>query len=278
MGGESLNSAVVNSSGLAGDRCWAVLNGETREICLAKRWPDLLNYRAELLAGEDLQSSGFSDEVPDVHIHCPGGKVIAGRESNAEAFLSSEMGKQVCLSPLVHPSDKDHYRLAKARTDESMAMEMQLLEGEAFPDISSTPDELMNALAECVTPPGTYVDAYPLHMVTTNSLQYLSELGKVDAVKGRFRPNLLIEPSKKFAELTENSWLDCRVQVGEAVLRIHSRTVRCSMPSREQQWCGIKAEAKMARAMVDHCDRHLGVNVMVEKGGVISAGDELALL
>ena len=124
MGGECLNSAVINGNGVAGDRCWAVLNGETREICHAKRWAELLNYRASLLAGEDLQVSGF----------------------------------------------------------------------------------------------------------------------------------------------------------GEAILHIHSRTVRCSMPSREQQWCGIKTETKMARAMVEHCDRHLGVNVMVEKGGIVSAGDELLLL
>ena len=95
-------------------------------------------------------------------------------------------------------------------------------------------------------------------MLTTNSLHYLSERGNVDAVKERYRPNLLIEPSKQLSEMTENAWLDYRVQLGEVILHIHSRTVRCSMPSREQQRCGIKAEKKMARAMVDHCQRHLG--------------------
>jgi uncharacterized protein YcbX len=278
MGGECLSSAVINSNGLAGDRCWAVLSRETREIFHAKRWPELLNYRASLLAGEDLQSSGFEEEVPNVTIHCLDGEAIAGRDPNVEEILSAKLGKKVGLAPLAHPDDKDHYRLAKARTGESMAKEMQLLEGEAFPDISSTPEELMIALADCVTPPGTYVDAYPLHLMTVNSLQYLTERGGVEAVKERYRPNLLIEPSKQLAEMTENTWLDYRVQLGEAILHIHSRTVRCSMPSREQQWCGIKAETKMARAMVDHCDRHLGVNVMVEKGGIVSAGDELLLL
>jgi uncharacterized protein YcbX len=39
MGGECLNSAVIISNGIAGDRCWAVLHGETREICHAKHWP-----------------------------------------------------------------------------------------------------------------------------------------------------------------------------------------------------------------------------------------------
>lgn len=278
MGGERVGSAVINTNGLAGDRCWAVINGKTREICHAKRWPDLLNYRATLRAGEQLQASGFEDEVPDVNVYCPDGDVIDGRGIDAEESLSAKLGKQVRLAPLAHPSNIDHYRLAIARTDESIAKEMQLLEGEAFPDFSSNPEKLMVALADCVTPPGTYVDAYPLHMMTTNSLQYLTEYGNVEAIKERYRPNLLIEPSKQLAEMTENTWLDHRVQIGEAILHIHSRTVRCSMPSREQQWCGVKAEKGMARAMVDHCDRHLGVNVMVEKGGVVSAGQELLLL
>ena len=278
MGGERVASAVINDSGLAGDRCWAIINAETNEIRHAKRWPELLNYRATLRTGEDIQASGFGEDVPDVNIHCPDGDVIVGRAPDAESSLSEKLGKQVRIASLVHPSNRDHYRLAEARTGESIAKEMQLLDGEAFPDFSSSPEKLLAALADCVTPPGTYVDAYPLHVMTTNSLQYLTERGNVEAIKERFRPNLLIEPTEQLAEMTENAWLHQRVQIGEAILHIHSRTVRCSMPSREQQWCGIEAEMQMARAMVDHCDRHLGVNVMVEKGGIVSAGQELLLL
>lgn len=278
MGGERVSSAIVTGTGLVGDRCWAVINGETREICHAKRWPELLNYQARLQAGEDLQSSGYGDDVPDIQIHCPDGDTFAGKDPGVKIALSAKLGKQVELAPLAHPSNRDHYLLAKARTDESIAKEMQLLEGEPIPDFSTTPKEIMLALADYVTPPGTYVDAYPLHMLTSNSLQYLTERGDVEAVTERFRPNLLIEPSEQLAELTEKKWLDCRVQIGDAILHIDSHTVRCSMPSREQQWCGIKSEKRMARAMVDHCERHLGVNILVERGGLVSAGDKLLLL
>jgi hypothetical protein len=34
----------------------------------------------------------------------------------------------------------------------------------------------------------------------------------------------------------------------------------------------------MARAMVEHCERHLGVNVLVEAAGVIRGGDEVHLV
>ena len=59
MGGESLDSSIVSNNGLAGDRCWAVLDGETREIRNAKRWPELLNYQATLYADSNLSVSGY---------------------------------------------------------------------------------------------------------------------------------------------------------------------------------------------------------------------------
>lgn len=278
MGGEPVVSAVIGRNGLAGDRCWAVINAESNEITNAKRWPELLNYRATLQAADDLQSSGYDDDVPDVDVHCPNGDVFGGRGNNSAELFSANLGKQVRLVPLADSSNRNHYRLARKRTPEIMAQELLLLEDEAYPDFSGTPKELAAALSDCVTPPGTYVDAFPLHMMTTNSLQYLSEKGNVDAITERYRPNLLVEPSEQLAEMTENSWVDCRVQVGEAILRIHSRTVRCSMPSREQQWCGAKAEKKMMRAVVDHCDRHLGVNIFVEKGGLVSTDQDIVLL
>jgi hypothetical protein len=134
------------------------IDGETREICHAKRWAELLNYRASLLAGEDLQVSGFGEDVPNVNIRCPDGEVIAGRDPGVEKFLSARLGKPVGLAPLAHPGDIDHYRLAKARTSESTATEMQLLDAEAFPDLSSMPQALMIALADSVTPPGCQCD------------------------------------------------------------------------------------------------------------------------
>lgn len=275
MGGECVGQAVITEQGLAGDRCWAVLNAETGEICTAKRWTSLLNYRASLQVTEVPNERCYEEQVPDVEIHCPDGSTITGRDALAASRLSGQLEKAAMLAPLAPPENKDHYRLASARTEESMVEEMQLLPGESFPDFSGTPEALMMALADNVTPPGTYFDAYPLHLLTQNSLDYLSELGGVNAVVERYRPNLLVKPTERKAELTENDWLGARVQVGEAILSIHSRTVRCSMPSREQLWCDLKAEKGMARAMLDHCERHLGVNIIVEQGGYVSVGDPL---
>ena len=42
-GGGLLELAYIGQGGLAGDRCWAVLDGDNNEIRSAKRWPELLN-------------------------------------------------------------------------------------------------------------------------------------------------------------------------------------------------------------------------------------------
>ena len=278
MGGERVRSTFLRPRGLAGDRCWAVIDSERREIANAKRWPELLNFRASLCAGDDLIESGYDDEVPDVELKSPQGDVFMARDVEVGHRLSAQLERPVHLSPLVHPANTDHYRTTVRREREAVIDEMGLVSG-AIPSLASAiPESLKMEVGQFITPPGTYVDAYPVHMMTTNSLDYLSEKGNVDAVVQRFRPNLLIEPAVRLPELTENGWLDHRVQLGEAILHIHSCTIRCSMPARSQAWCGLTEKANMPRVMLDVCDRHLGVNVIIEQGGRISIGDPLILL
>lgn len=278
MGGETLNSALLKPKGLAGDRCWSVLDSDSGDIRSAKRWPDLLNFRAALCAGEDLPDSGFDADVPDVEIHCPGGVILRGRDADAAQQLSAQMNRSADLSPLVHPKNMDHYRPSQTLSWDTVVSDMDLEPGESLPANFSSRDEVVKALSNFSTPPGTYVDAYPLHLLTTNTLDYLRQKGGVDAAIQRFRPNLLIETSQCLPELTENGWIDCHAQLGEVTLHIHSLTVRCSMPAREQAWCGVAEEPRMGRVMRDLCDRYVGVNVMVTRGGRVSVGDELVLL
>jgi uncharacterized protein YcbX len=278
MGGEAVTSAFLKPRGLAGDRCWSILDGETGEIRSAKRWPGLLNFRATLCAGEDIPDSGYDADVPDVQVHCPDGVIVRGRDAAAAQQISTQLKKAVRLAPLVHPKNRDHYRPAKPRTWESIERDMDLLPGEALPESLSSQDEVIAAVSQFVTPPGTYVDAYPVHLLTTNALDYLSHRGGVDAVLQRFRPNLLIEPTEQLPQMTENGWLDYRMQLGEVRLHIHSRTLRCSMPARGQAWCDLAEQPAIGRAMRDLCERYMGVNVLVETAGRVSVGDELVLL
>jgi uncharacterized protein YcbX len=264
MGGESIESALLGPQGIPGDRSWAVIDSGKGEICSAKRWPELLNYRAGL-NGEEPAPGSFGKDLPTVSITCPDGTVIDSGDEGAGDKLREQLQRPAGLTPLAPPSDLEHYKLASKRTEESMIVEMGLLPGEPMPDFSASMSTVLESLAENVTPPGTYFDAYPLHLMSGNSLRFLTEQGGVGAVVERYRPNLLVEALEAEPGMAENEWVGHSLSIGDARLRIDSRTVRCSMPAREQQWCKLPAEPDMARAMVEHCDRHLGVNVLVEK-------------
>jgi uncharacterized protein YcbX len=288
MGGETLSSTQLSPKGIPGDRCWAVRDVETNEIRSAKQWPMLLNYRAKLPPGVDINEDDFDkglygDALPDIEIACPDGQSLRARDPDIAEQLSSGLGKKATLTPLAPPDDLDHYRLAKELDEEHVAEALQLQPGETLMQyLAKIPPEMqgeiLGNLQNYVTPPGTYFDAMPLHVLTTASLDYLRTRAGVDAVVQRYRPNLLIEPANVSPALVENDWIGKRLHIGKVVMRISMKTMRCAMPSRQQTWCDLEAEKGMARAMVEHCERHFGVYAVIEQAGEIKAGDEVHLL
>ncbi len=274
--GQTLEQAYISPAGIVGDRCWAVIDGQDMEIRSAKRWPELLNLKVRMPTQPNARASIYGADVPDIVITLPDGSEFSGRDANADELLSEFLGRTAKLSPLRPASDHDHYRLAKARAESDFSTDMGLLEGEQPPDFSATPDELMAQLENNATPPGTYFDAFPLHLLTSSSLDYLSNAGDVQAVLPRFRANFLVDTEEP--GMPENAWVGKRLKIGEAILRVNSRTVRCSMPSRAQIPHGIEAEKSMARAMVDHVDRQLGINLLVEQPGACHVDDAITLI
>ena len=278
LGGESVASAQVSAAGLAGDRHWAVIDGETQEIRSAKRWPELLGYRARYAAGGRPATDDYAAAVAPVEVVAPDGRTLHSESADCDASFSAWLRRPVRLSRRRPAEDRDHYRLARARTAASTAAEMALQEGEATPDfsaMSAAAAELMGSLADHVTPPGSYVDAYPLHLMSRNALDWLRGRTGLDIDVRRFRPNLLIDVQGHGDEPAEDDWVGWRLAIGDVRLRIDSQTVRCGMPSRAQPLFGLAAQPTLTRALVDHCQRQLGVNVLVEQPGLIRAGDPI---
>jgi uncharacterized protein YcbX len=278
MGGEAVAQALVDTGGLAGDRHWAVIDGDAREIRSAKRWPELLGYCARYVGGRAPATDAYAAAVIPVEIVAPDGRTLHSAAADRDAELSAWVQRVVRLSPRAPAHDRDHYRLARARTPESTAAEMDLQAGEAPPDFSLMSDAaavIMQDLADCATPPGSYVDAFPLHLLSRNALAWLSARSGLDTDVRRFRPNLLIDIDGAGAEPGEDAWIGWCLSIGEARLRIDSRTVRCAMPGRAQPRFGLAEQPTLARALVEHGRRQLGVNVIVEQAGVIRAGDPI---
>ena len=274
LGGEALEEARLLRAGMLGDRTWACVDAESGEIRSAKRHPELLALRARHLPGAEPRPGVFGADVAEVEIEAPDGARWRSRDAEAPVRLSAATGHALRLAPLAPAEDRAHYRL---RQPLDLAAAMALQPGEPMPDFSDVPPELLGTLMEHATPPGSYTDAFPLHLLTTSSLAELRERSGLEADRLRFRPNLWIDTgaARGFAEF---EWTGKRLRVGSAVLAVESRTIRCSMPSRAQPPFGIAAEPRLTPALVVHCKRHVGVNLRVEREGVVRVGDAVELV
>ena len=272
MGGERLPEAALVTGGLAGDRHWAV---KERQIRTGKQWPALLRLRARYLREPRAEDHGA--QVAPVEILSPDGSRCCSDEPRIDAWLSAQLQKTSSLKARQPASETGHYRRAGAVTEADVKAEIALQPGEAMP-VFDVPADLMTLLHEYATPPGFYYDAYPLHLLTTDSLRRLGECSGLDTDVRRFRPNLLVRTDEEAAALTEFDWIGRDLAVGEAVLRIESRTIRCTMPSREQPLFGLGEQKSMTRAIVDHVRRELGVNVRVLRSGRVREGDSVNML
>jgi uncharacterized protein YcbX len=137
---------------------------------------------------------------------------------------------------------------------------------------------MLAMLAKYATPPGSYTDAYPVHLLTSASLAALRERSGIEADRRRFRPNLCIDTGDGAPDFREFAWIGRRLRVGDAILAVESKTIRCSMPSRAQPPFGLEEEPRITPALVVHCKRHLGVNVHVEREGTLHTGEPVWLL
>lgn len=272
MVGEDLRSADVTTSGVAGDRAWAARNLEAREQQGARRLPGLLGIIAT--SGEANGASSSSAPM----IHFPDGETFRADDPRASERLGEHLGKRVELVPLAPRTNLAHYRLGRLSADGAeLRREFGVLAGEDAPDLSSFPFRKLVELGIFATPPGTYFDAYPLHLLTTSSLRYVrTQSGNRNIDARRYRPNVVIDTAD-CEGLIEADWEGARLEVGACELRVEARTIRCSIPGRAQAVDGIGADKEVIRAVAQHADRHMGVYASVACAGTVRLGDPVHL-
>lgn len=267
MEGARVTESFIGKAGMSGDRHWALKDESLGELSTVRKLPKLLKFKARY------QEASNSDRVPPVTIELPDGRTVNSTDDNVNAVLSEAIGKPVSLWPLQPKTNLKHYRLNVPAG--ATAMKKQFATKE-LPDMSSVSWRMMMELAIFTTPLGRYHDVYPLHLLTSGSLETLKELEPGgDFRVERFRPNLLIETPQGVAGFEEFQWVDGKLYIGEVVLKVVSRTVRCSMPAQPQ--VAITKDAKVLRALEAHTQRHLGVNISVLKPGMIREGDAVRL-
>jgi uncharacterized protein len=281
MAGERLERSEVGIRGLWGDRGWAVRNEKTGEIHNAKRFPVLMqcSTRYRNLPGED--------HIPEVDITLPDGEALGSDSPRLSARLSELMGRPVSLRRLEPAANRKYYRrhgpgasvigwLAASRTARRVlqrAVERQLrvdfgrAPNEPMPDLGSMPSDLF----EFYTPPGTYFDVLPIHVLSTSAMQTMRMLEPAASWDlRRFRPNVLIDTATRQGHV-EREWVGHTVQIGGFAMRGEMPTIRCAMTMHAQS--ELPKDPLVLRAIVRDADQCLGLYGSVVVTGTISVGD-----
>ena len=131
-------------------------------------------------------------------------------------------------------------------------------------------------LFEFTSPRGTYFDAFPIHLLTTASLEMMARLNpSATWDRRRFRPNFLIETKADIKGLVEAEWGGRKLHVGGVELKCEIPTVRCGMTIQAQ--AGLEKEPSILRTIVRDADQNLGVYASVLKSGAVKVGDPVEL-
>ncbi len=267
MGGERIYACEVGAAGVPGDRCYAVRDEQAAETRNARNFPALLGCSARY------PSEPRPGEIPPAEITFPDGTKLRSDDAAVSARLSALVGRPVALCGLRPAGDLAHYRRGKPDGDDPRAYLRKLLgrlEDEPLPQLAGFPRELL----EYASPPGTYFDAFPLHLVTTASLAELRRLHPAtDADVRRFRPNLLVETAA--SGLVEQGWCGRTLRIGGAQIGVDLPAFRCAIPAHPQP--GLSRDPALLRTIVRQLDQNLGVYASVRSPGRVAVGDPVEL-
>jgi len=292
MRGAKLESCRVGASGLHGDRGWALRDEAAGEIRGAKYMPKLLQCSASY------RQTPTEETIPHVDITLPDGTRVGSDEPEINSRLSDLVGRTVSLRRREPAANRSYYR--RAQVGASVMSKLSRLSplrphlgtlirlagldahtramfsrepDEPLPDFSKMPSELF----EFTSPPGTYFDAFPIHLLTTSSLAAMARINPAARWDvRRFRPNFLIKMEDELEGLIESRWSGQTLRVGELKFSCEMPTVRCGMPTQAQ--AELPKDTTVLRSIVKDAGQNLGIYANALNSGSVSTGDVVELL
>jgi uncharacterized protein YcbX len=246
--------ALASWVGLQCDREWVVVDGETSRVVTAK------------------QVGG----VPLLRVQ-------------VEPYPLEENGKTVMQYLVTVPPSRDSGGYERSVTEpcgsDELDFALTCLLGRRSVRVVRVGDEPLRTDAGFDLKPRSGADSSPLHIVTTASLDVLSEHHPLhpgrDELVARLRPSLVIETEdvRPYAEL---GWGHLRLKIGSSVICvIRKPTERCALPTRPQM--GLAADPAILRSMSQLTPRGFdlptfGVYASIAEPGVIEEGAPVMLL
>lgn len=263
MLGEAVGPVAVGDAGLDGDRRLGVIDSGTGRVASAKRphrWRRLLLLRSET-AGPNV-----------IRIHFPDGLSALSTDDHIDKLLSEFLGEDVELRSSVPVAAE----LERAVPDAVLA------DGPAA-DVAVTILEIAAA-----SPPGTFFDYAPLHLVTSASLQRVGARHRHGHVEpSRYRPNVVIETTAGTDGFVENDWVGQRLHLGpHVIVEIVLPTPRCAVPTlvhgdlpQDPEAVRVPLRENFIPVPLEGFGSEpcVGVYATVVQGGQISPGDEVRL-
>jgi len=276
MQGERLTSAELTERGLVGDRAYALVETETGKVLSGKNpaiGTELLSCRAAFV-----DAPGAGDEVRAVQITLPDGTTVASDARDADATLSTFLGRDVALqraAPEDFTIDQYHPDIEDLDPEGHRDTITESKLGAAFFAEAGMPSPV---------PAGSFFDLFPVSVLTTSTLATLQGLrpeSRFDA--RRFRMNVVVEtPEDGFVE---NGWIGRSLQIGDAArLTVALPDPRCVMTTRAQG--DLPKDTEILRTLVRHNRSEVagalypcaGAYAVVETPGTIRAGDRVSLV
>ncbi|WP_435605197.1 MOSC domain-containing protein [Streptomyces ardesiacus] len=256
--GLSLQEAVVEPWGPAGDRRWMLVD-DGGKVVTQREQPRLALAAAELLPGGGVRLSAPGLAPLAVAVPRPAAtvrvrlfqdkvEVLPAEEEAAHAWCSALLGTGVRL---VHLDDPAIRRPVDPR---------YALPGETV----------------------SFADGYPLLLTTTASLDALNSLiargdhaDEGPLPMNRFRPNLVVSGTGAWEE---DGW--SRVAVGEVVLRVARPSGRCVVTTTDQSTADRGAEPLRSLARHRRVAGKLlfGQNLVPLGGGTVRVGDPVRII
>ena len=236
MQAEAVERLTFGPDGVDGDRAWGVRERGTGIVLTGKRFEPLRSTPAR------------TTDDGGVEVCVSGGDWLRAGDPAADDAVSDLLGRPVNLVR-AQPGERAHY-LTPPGIDE---------------DAEPQP---------WGSPPGRFVDAAPVHLLTTASLAAGAALHPEGAWDvRRFRPNLLIQvDGDGFAE---DAWVGGSLKGGDVELAVRKRTTRCVIALRAQQ--DLPKDPEVARSLQRDHDLKLGVYATVAHPGSITTGDTVTI-
>lgn len=242
MLGEQLEQAEITGDGLLGDRAYALIDVDTGKVVSAKSvklFPDLFGCRAVFV-----EAPQPGQEPPPVRIMLPDGTSVTSDSGNVDAVLSAQFQRDVTLAQaapedytidMYHPDveDSNPAGLRDASVDQKL--------GSALFDELGIPSPVAV---------GSLVDVYPVSVLTTSTLEQLSELRpQSNFDERRFRMNVIVDTVEP--GFLENGWVGHELVIDRTVrLNVVMPDARCVMTTLAQE--DLPKDTDILRTLARH--------------------------